>query len=220
MSTKNILVTGFEPYAGRGSNPAFEVMKALYGRTFGGMTVVGESLPVSLSGMRTKLFTLLDEVRPAAAVCLGLWPGEPMIRLERVGINTADFEIPDNDGVLLKETTISQNPAAAHWSTLPLHAIEIALLKAGIPVRISSTAGTYLCNACLFSLMEGLTARGSKIPAGFIHLPYLPEQVAALLDDLRAGKVMELHQRADVASMELSRTIRAVEIAIGVVVDG
>lgn len=220
MSTKNILVTGFEPYAGRGSNPAFEVMKALNGRTFGGMTVVGESLPVSLSGMRTKLFALLDDVRPAAAVCLGLWPGEPMIRLERVGINSADFEIPDNDGVLLKETTVSQNPAAAHWPTLPLHAIEKAVLKAGIPVRISSTAGTYLCNACLFSLMEGLTARGSKIPAGFIHLPYMPEQVAALVDDLRAGKVTELHQRADVASMELSRTIRAVEIAIGVVVDG
>lgn len=220
MSTKNILVTGFEPYAGRGSNPAFEVMKALSGRTFGGMTVVGESLPVSLSGMRTKLFKLLDEVRPAAAVCLGLWPGEPMIRLERVGINSADFEIPDNDGVLLKETTVSQNPAAAHWSTLPLHAIEIALLKAGIPVRISSTAGTYLCNACLFSLMEALTARDAKIPAGFIHLPYMPEQVAALVDGLRAGKVTELHQRADVASMELSRIIRAVEIAIGVVADG
>ena len=182
------------------------------------MTVIGESLPVSLSGMRSKLFTCLDEVRPAAALCLGLWPGEPMIRLERVGINMADFEIPDNDGVLLKETLVSQIPGAAHWSTLPLRAIETALLEAGIPVRMSSTAGTYLCNACLFSLIEGLTARGSRIPAGFIHLPYMPEQVAALLHDLRAGEVMELHQRADVASMELSRTLRAVEIAIDVVV--
>ena len=220
MNTKKILVTGFEPYAGRGSNPAFEVMKALNGRTFGSMTVVGEGLPVSLPGMRAKLHACLDTVRPAAVVSLGLWPGEAMIRLERIGINMADFEIPDNEGVLLKETVVSQDPAAAHWSTLPLAAIETALLDAGIPVRMSSTAGTYLCNACLFSLMEGLAARGATIPAGFIHLPYMPEQVAIILDDLRAGRVMELHQRADVASMELSRTLRAVEIAIGVVVNG
>ncbi len=214
MSGRSILVTGFEPYAGRGSNPAFEVMKALDGRMIGGMKVVGGSLPVSVPGMRSKLFALLNEVRPSAVICLGLWPGEPMIRLERVGINLADFEIPDNDGVMLKETPVAQNPAAAQWATLPLEPIKSALLKAGIPARLSATAGTYLCNACLYSLMEGLAARGTSIPAGFIHVPYMPEQVASLLDDLYTGEVMELHQRADVASMELSRTIRAVEIAI------
>lgn len=214
MSSSTILVTGFQPYAGRGVNPAFEVMKALDGRSFGGLKVAGRSLPVSVPGMREKLFALLDELRPAAVICLGLWPGEPMIRLERVGINMADFEIPDNDGVMLRETPVAQNPAAAYWASLPVAAIRTALLKAGIPARLSSTAGTYLCNACLYSLMEGLAARGRNIPAGFIHVPYMPEQVSGLLADLYAGEVMELHQRADVASMELSRTVRAVEIAI------
>ena len=214
MSADLILVTGFEPYAGRGSNPAYEVMQALDGRTFEGKTVVGRSLPVSVTGMRNRLLPLLDEVKPAAVIGLGLWPGEPMIRLERVGINIADFEIADNDGALLRNTTVAEDQPAARWSTLPLRAIETELLKAGIPVRLSSTAGTYLCNACLYTLLEGLAARGAAIPAGFIHLPYMPEQVAILLNDLQTAAVMELHQRADVASMELSRTLKAIEIAI------
>jgi pyroglutamyl-peptidase len=218
MSAQPILVTGFEPYGGRGSNPAYEVMKALHGRVFDGTTVVGGGLPVSLTGMKNALHALLDEVRPSAVISLGLWPGEPMIRLERVGVNVADFEIADNEGVLLRDAPVSESVSTAHWSTLPLRAIETALLKEGVPVRISSTAGTFLCNACLYTLMEALSARKSSIPAGFIHLPYMPEQVATLLRDLRSGEVLELHQRADVASMELSRTVRAVEIAISITV--
>ena len=215
MSASPILVTGFEPYGGRGTNPANETMKALDGCVLNGRTVVGRGLPVSLPGMKSKLQALLDEIQPAAVIGLGLWPGEPMIRLERIGVNVADFEIADNEGALLRNMPVSESVAAAHWATLPLRAIETALLGAGIPARISSTAGTFLCNACLFTLMESLSARGSRIPAGFIHLPYIPEQVAALLDNVRSGAVMELHQRADLASMELSRSVRAIEIAIG-----
>lgn len=220
MRVHTVLVTGFEPYGGRGANPAHEVMKALNGRVIDGTNVAGGSLPVSLPGMKKKLTALLDETRPSAVICLGLWPGEPMIRLERVGVNVADFEIADNEGVLARDTAVSETAATAHWCTLPLREIEARLLKEGIPVRISSTAGTFLCNACLFTLMESLAARGSRIPAGFIHVPYLPEQVATLLSDLRAEAALELHQRADVSSMELSRTIRAIEIAIGATVNG
>lgn len=215
MSANPILITGFEPYGGRGSNPAYETMKALDGRVLDGWTVVGRGLPVSLPSMKSKLHALLDEVQPAAVIGLGLWPGEPMIRLERIGVNVADFEIADNEGILLRDTPVLASVSAARWATLPLRAIETALLREGIPARISSTAGTFLCNACLFTLMESLSARGSSIPAGFIHLPYMPDQVAALLDDLRSKAAMELHQRADIASMELSRTVRAIEIAIG-----
>ncbi len=214
MSAAKILLTGFEPYGGRGSNPAYEVMKALDGRIVHGKTVVGRGLPVTLADMRSRLQALIDEVRPAAVISLGLWPGEPIIRLERIGINIADFEIADNAGVILRDTPVSNGTSAGHWSTLPLRAIETALLREGIPVRISSTAGTFLCNACLFTLMDILAARGSIFPAGFIHVPYMPEQVASLLSDLRSSAALELHQRADIASMELSRTVMAIEIAI------
>jgi pyroglutamyl-peptidase len=209
-----MLITGFEPYGGRASNPANETMKALDGFQLEGWTVVGRGLPVSVSRMKSKLQALLDEVRPAAVIALGLWPGEAMIRLERIAVNVADFEIADNDGLLLRDAFVSDRGLAAHYATLPLRAIQSAMLKNGIPARISATAGTFLCNACLFTLLEMLSARNSKMPAGFIHLPYMPEQVASFLKHLESTETMELHQRADIASMELSRSIRAVEIAI------
>jgi len=214
MSAAKILLTGFEPYGGRASNPAYEAMKTLDGRIIHDRTVIGRGLPVTLADMRSRLQGLIDELQPSAVISLGLWPGEPIIRLERVGINIADFEIADNQGVILRDTPVSNGTSAGRWSTLPLRAIEMALLQEGIPVRISSTAGTFLCNACLFTLMDILAARGSTIPAGFIHVPYMPEQVATLLSDLRSAAALELHQRADLASMELSRTVRAIEIAI------
>ena len=214
MKANSILVTGFEPYGGREGNPAHEAMKALDGRILNGCSVVGRGLPVSLSGMKSKMQTLIDEIDPAAVIGLGLWPGEAMIRLERAGINLADFEIADNEGLLLRDAPVSESIVSSRWATLPLRAIETALLANGIPARTSSTAGTFLCNACLFTLMESLSARASSIPAGFIHLPYMPEQVAQFLSDMRLARGMELHQRADIASMELSRSVRAIEIAI------
>ena len=152
MADRPFLVTGFEPYGGRGINPAHETMQALDGRVIEGLTVAGRGLPVSLREVRSRLPQLIEEIKPAAVICLGLWPGEATIRLERMGINVVDYEIADNDG--------SARPAMARWAptarsarlaTLPLRAIEAALLEEGIPARISSTAGTFLCNACLFT---------------------------------------------------------------------
>ena len=40
---------------------------------------------------------------------LGLAPGEPMIRLERFGLNLLDFEIADNDGARLADAPIEAN---------------------------------------------------------------------------------------------------------------
>ena len=39
-----------------------------------------------------------------------------------------------------------------------------------------------------------------------------------LLKDIRAGRMLEQHQRSDLASMDLRCTIRAIEIAIATTV--
>jgi pyroglutamyl-peptidase len=210
------LVTGFAGYGGRGRNPADEVARALDGRSIGGLAVAGRVLPVSYERLRPALQQLLDELRPRLAIGIGLWPGESVIRLERIGINVADFEIPDNEGTVLTDLPISHNGAPARLATLPLRDIETALLQAGIPARISSTAGTFLCNATLYTLLGHAEALALRALTGFIHLPYLPDQVAELLGSIRDQRQLELHQRADTASMDLATMIRALEIAIGV----
>ncbi len=213
------LLTGFEPYGGRGVNPAFEVVRRLDGSEIAGVPVAGRTLPVSYRALRGRIDALLDDVNPAVVVALGLYPGTPMIRLERIAINVADFEIPDNEGTYVTDEAVEHNGANALKATLPLRRIEAALLKAGIPAHVSNTAGTFLCNATMFALLHGLDARGRAVPCGFIHLPYLPGQVADMLARTRAERRLEREQRADLASMDLDVMVRAVRTAIETALD-
>ncbi len=209
------LITGFEPYGGRALNPSAKLALALDGVRIGGFDVVGRGLPVAFAGLAARIEAMLDAVRPKLVIALGLWPGEPMIRLERFGLNLADFEIADNAGVRLEDAAIAPVGTTALAATLPLRAIEQALIAAGIPARLSTTAGTYLCNATLYTLLAAVERRGWNIPCGFIHLPYLTEQVAEMLAEARSGR-LEIHQRADFASMDYAVMERALRLALAV----
>lgn len=216
MAERPALVTGFEPYGGRGVNPASEVARALDGATTSGVPVVARTLPVSAVRLRSRIAEVLRELDPIVVISLGLWPGEALIRIERIGVNIADFEIADNEGTLLVDRPVGDNGPAAFAATLPIRQIEGALLDAGIPARLSSTAGTFLCNACLYSFLEESAAAPRARLCGFLHLPYVPTQVAELLKATRREGRLELHQRADLASMDLSLAVNAVRIALEV----
>ena len=214
MRKKAVLVTGFEPYGGRALNPAYEAMQALDGRTIAGLPVVGRGLPVSFAALKPAISALLEEIDPAAIISLGLSPAEAVIRLERLAVNIVDYDIADNDGRLIVDAVVAPTGAEARFATLPLRAIEQALLEAGIPARLSASAGTFLCNACLYWFLEALETRPNPLPCGFVHLPYMPEQVAELLLAAQADRRLERHRHDALASMELSRIVAAVETVV------
>ena len=203
-----ILLTGFEPYGGMRSNPAYATMQALSGETIGGHVVIGRSLPVSLARIGAVIDELLHETRPQAVISLGLAPGEPVIRLERVGLNLADFDLGDNEGLTSRDIAVSQQGSAARWASLPLRRIEAALLANGIPARLSETAGTYLCNACLYNFLEKLD--GQAVLSGFIHVPMTPDLAAEAI----AKRQYDGMDRQRLSSMSLDLIIAAVRIAI------
>jgi pyroglutamyl-peptidase len=200
------LLTGFEPFGGDARNPSLETARALDGKRIGAVEVVGRTLPVSLAAMPGALGQLLADVKPDFVLSLGLAGGATALRLERFGVNLADFDMADNDGAVARGRKLIADGPEAIAATLPLAEIEQALLAAGIPAAPSNTAGTYLCNALIYHL--GIAARAGQGPArfGFIHVPYLPEQVAA-----RLGRGTE-----PAPSMALDTMIRAAEIAIEV----
>jgi pyroglutamyl-peptidase len=208
-----MLLTGFEGYGGRAINPAQEVAKRLDGTTIAGAVIHGRTLAVSYAGLDARIAGLIEELRPRAVIGLGLWPGEPMLRIERIAANIADFRIADNAGLIAKAPVVEGGPAA-FLSTLPIEAIRDRLLDAGIPVRLSGTAGQFLCNALMYHALR-LCAEGAPPPCcGFIHLPYLPQQVALLLEQARDPAAVDLHQRADLASMALETMVEGVRVAI------
>ena len=207
-SHPSFLLTGFEPYGGMSSNPAFATMRALDGETIGGYRIAGRPLPVSIARIGAAIDELLHGLRPKAVISLGLAPGEPVIRLERVGLNLADFELGDNEGEISRDKPVSRQGTAARWASLPLRNIEAALLAKGIPARLSETAGTYLCNACLYNFLERLESQG--VSCGFIHVPMTPDLAAEAIAKRRHDGM----DRLPPPSMSLDLIVAAVRIAI------
>jgi pyroglutamyl-peptidase len=66
----------------------------------------------------------------------------------------------------------------------------------------------------MYHALDACARRAPRPPCGFIHVPYVPQQVALLLQEMRDSARLELHQRADLASMALEAQIEAVRIAI------
>jgi pyroglutamyl-peptidase len=204
-----ILITGFEPFAGLATNPSADIAATLDGREIGGHKVVGRLLPVDFARYHAALDSLLRDFAPDLYIGFGLASGEDMIRIERFGVNLADFEIADNAGARHVGRAIEPEGPAARSATLPCAEIRAALLEAGIPARFSNSAGSYLCNAALYSAL-GLCA--GQRPCGFIHLPYASEQVAALL---RAGKGL-LNSESLAPSLPIEMMVAAAEIVLQV----
>jgi pyroglutamyl-peptidase len=201
--TKAALITGFEPFGGYEYNPSGEIARRLDGHTIDGVPVVGRVLPVDMTALDGALSDALRGLDPVAVLLLGLAPGEAVIRLERVALNLADFAIADNAGAHLSDRPLDDDGGAGLWSRLPLRAIQAKLLAAGIPARLSETAGTYLCNAALYRTLQRLPRR---VPCGFIHLPLLPAEVAQGLERDSGGPILP--------SMAFPFQRRAVEIAL------
>jgi pyroglutamyl-peptidase len=213
-----MLLTGFESYGGRSLNPAEQVVRRLGGTEIRGVRVIGHTLPVDYRELGPRIAQLIQEVQPRAMICLGLWPGTPLLRLERVAVNLADFEIPDNVGLMTRGPVVAGG-AEAYRSALPIHAIQDRLLDAGIPARLSGSAGSFLCNALMYHALRSCAELAPAAPCGFIHLPYLPEQVSGLLLQMRDWAKVELHQRADLASMALDVQVEGVRLAIETILE-
>ena len=200
MSRRVILLTGFEAFAGHGANPSQDVAKALDGRLIGEAVVAGAVLPVDHAAAGPRVARLIDDLDPEAIVHLGLAAGRARIALERVAVNVMDFDTPDNTGYCARGQACAADGPAAYFATLPI--LE-ALVAEGVPAYVSNTAGTYLCNQTMYGTLHWLARRGRRAQAGFIHLPLLPAMVAA--------------SGLEQPSMDVGLMVRAVEIALGVV---
>jgi pyroglutamyl-peptidase len=215
MTSQRVLVTGFEAFGGLVYNPSAEVAQALDKAEIAGHAVVGRILPVDFARHCSAVAELLSEVEPVLYIAFGLYGGEDMIRIERFGVNLADFEIPDNAGLRHSGHKIEPEGPDARSSTFPAAEIRAAMIAVGIPARLSNTAGSYLCNATLYSSLR-LCAESPQPPlCGFIHLPYATHQVATQLQDT-GGKPPSLAQDATAPSLAIGTMIEAGRISIAV----
>jgi pyroglutamyl-peptidase len=188
-----VLLTAFEPFGEFPHNPSAQVVAALVARPPRGMSFHAALLPVDTERVGETLAAALEEAQPQVVLSLGLAAGRSVMSLERVALNLLDFPIPDNRGVRCEDRPIVPGGPAAYFSTLPLRPILEGLREAGIPAKISLSAGAYLCNQTFYLLMHRAERFGVE-QAGFIHFPCTPE-LAAQLGKLQPSMSMEVMVR-------------------------
>lgn len=159
-----ILLTAFEPFDGADTNPS-EAVAARVAEHVDGVTTV--TLPVSFERARHELAAVLHREQPDIALGLGLAGNRDVVSFERLAVNIADARIPDNDGVQHSGIELTPGDAIARWTNLPVKAAFAELDGAG--VELSMSAGTYVCNAVFYDLMQWAETSGTK--AGFVHVP-------------------------------------------------
>ena len=65
---------------------------------------------------------------------------------------------------------------SSYFSTLPVKKMVEAIKRAGVPARLSNTAGTFVCNHILYQLGYMADHFYPDLLFGFIHVPLIPEQ--------------------------------------------
>ncbi len=185
---KKLLVTGFDPFGGQPVNPAREAVMRLPD-TVGGYEISKLEIPTVFGLAAETVLKVADELRPHAILCVGQAGGRGAVTPEVVGINLREATIPDNAGHMPVNTPVMENAPAAYFATLPVRDMVQAVKEKGIPCALSYTAGAFVCNDLLYTLLHHY--RDTDVKVGFVHIPYLPEQAGAGVPSMELETVVE-----------------------------
>ena len=194
-----IIVTGFDPFGGETINPSIECVKAL--PEIEGVELIRLELPTVFKESAKRLNEVINDVKPDAVLSVGQAGGRAGITMERIAINVDDARIPDNICQQPIDEAIQLDGEAAYFTTLPIKRIVKAIREAGIPVEVSNSAGTFVCNHIMYQALFAATKADKPFKAGFMHIPFIPEQTT------------------DKPSLPLEESTKALQIAIETIRD-
>ena len=198
-----ILVTGFDPFGSDKINPAIEAVKRLPD-TIKGAKIIKLEIPTVFNKSAQVVHQAIVKEQPDYVLNVGQAGGRSALTPERVAININDGRIPDNDGYQPLDEPIQPDGDTAYFTQLPIKAMAKAIRAAGLPAIVSDTAGTYVCNHIFYQVQYMRTKEFPKLKAGFIHIPFLPEQVIT---------------RPNQPSMALADIVKGLTAAIGAIVE-
>ena len=197
------LVTGFEPFGGEARNPSAEVVEALPGAV-AGAEIIKLILPTTRFEAPERVERAVEAHRPDVVLSIGQAGGRAAVSVERFAVNLDDYRIPDNAGNQPADEAVVPGGPDGYLTNLPVNAMVEFIQRAGVPAQVSLSAGTFVCNQVLYHVRHFLECSFPGTRNGFIHIPWLPEQVVA-----KPGQ----------PSMALDLSVRAVEAAIRAIVE-
>lgn len=198
-----ILVTGFDPFGGDKINPAIEAVKRLP-EEINGVEIIKLEIPTIFNKSAKVVKEAIEKYHPDYVLNVGQAGGRSALTPERVAININDGRIPDNDGYQPLGEPIHEDGETAYFTQLPIKTMVKAIRAAGIPAEVSNTAGTYVCNHIMYQVQYMRDKEFPDLKAGFIHIPFLPEQVV---------------NRPNTPSMSLNDIVSGLTAALGAIVE-
>jgi pyroglutamyl-peptidase len=174
-----ILATGFSVFPGAPENPTAWLMRELQGWQPNGARLILGTLAVRYT-MWDSVEDLIASEAPDAVIGFGLSAKATGFTLEATARNSIGQGRPDATGAFPTSEHLVEGGTATYSSGLPLQDIQIALEQYALPVAPSEDAGDYVCNLYFYHLMKHAVETGAPRIAGFIHVPYLDEQLPRL----------------------------------------
>ena len=170
---KKLLITGFDPFDGETINPSWEAVRRLP-QWVGEYELHKLQIPTVFGLAAERVLEFAGQIGPDVILCIGQAGGRGAVTPERIGINLRSARIADNVGNQpTGESVISGGPDGI-FSTVPVAGMADAISAAGLPGAVSNTAGTFVCNDTLYTLLHHYAETAVRV--GFIHVPYLPQQ--------------------------------------------
>lgn len=170
---KKLLITGFDPFDGASINPSWEAVKRLP-EQIGDWRLTKREIPTVFGLAAQTVLDAANDLQPDAILCVGQAGGRDAVTPETYGVNLRHARIADNAGNKPLATPIVQGAPASYPATVSVHDMVRAVRAQGLPCRASYSAGRFVCNDLLYTLLHHY--QGTNIRVGFIHIPYLPEQ--------------------------------------------
>ncbi|MGC8902724.1 MAG: pyroglutamyl-peptidase I [Fervidobacterium sp.] len=196
-----ILVTGFEKFGGERLNPSEKIVRKIgkMGKKLRENILLDTLiLPVSYDRSIKVLEDFYSKTKVDFVLHIGQSGGRATISLERIAINLMDSLLADNDNITLSNKKVIQEGQDAYMTNVKVKDLAQFLNSKNTPTSISYTAGQYICNEVYyFSLHRSITCGNPKYVL-FVHVPFLPEQVA------------EKYPKNDIPSMPLSLQYKAI----------
>ncbi len=171
-----VLVTGFDPFGGESINPAYEAVKLLPDE-IAGAKIVKVEVPTVFKKSIEALKKNIEAEKPELVLCIGQAGGRFDLTVERVAINLDDARIPDNDGNQPIDEPIFADGESAYFANIPIKKMVQNVRKQNLTASVSNTAGTFVCNHLMYGLMYLIDKEFPTIRGGFIHVPFIVEQV-------------------------------------------
>ncbi|MBR4462547.1 MAG: pyroglutamyl-peptidase I [Erysipelotrichaceae bacterium] len=198
-----ILLTGFEPFGGETINPAQEAVQ-LVKDEIKGAQIVKCYVPVVFGKAIDTVHEALKKDDFDAVLLIGQAGGRYEITPERIGINCDDGRIPDNEGNQPVDQPVRADGPAAYFSTLPIKKMVEYMKAANVPAAISNSAGTYVCNHLMYGVLYYLDKEFPNMIGGFMHVPYLHEQVM---------------NKKETASLSKEDVVKGIEASLEAIID-